>query len=55
MTFGDELLRHIAHNLRSVIRLPDTLARLGGDEFMIIDLPSDQPADLIARTSATRI
>jgi diguanylate cyclase len=54
---GDELLRHIAHNLRSAIRLPDTLARLGGDEFMIIatDLPSDQPADLIARTSATRI
>jgi diguanylate cyclase (GGDEF)-like protein len=54
---GDELLRHIAHNLRGAIRLPDTLARLGGDEFMIIatDLPSDQPADLIARTSATRI
>ena len=54
---GDELLRHIAQNLRSAIRLPDTLARLGGDEFIIIatDLPSDQPADLIARTSATRI
>jgi diguanylate cyclase len=54
---GDELLRHIAHNLRGAIRLPDTLARLGGDEFIIIatDLPSDQPADLIARTSATRI
>jgi diguanylate cyclase (GGDEF)-like protein len=54
---GDELLRHIAHNLRSAIRLPDTLARLGGDEFMIIatDLPSDQPADLIARVSANRI
>jgi diguanylate cyclase (GGDEF)-like protein len=54
---GDELLRHIAQNLRGAIRVPDTLARLGGDEFMIIatDLPSDQPADLIARTSATRI
>jgi diguanylate cyclase len=54
---GDELLRHIAHNLRGAIRVPDTLARLGGDEFMIIatDLPSDQPADLIARVSATRI
>jgi diguanylate cyclase (GGDEF)-like protein len=54
---GDELLRHIAHNLRGAIRVPDTLARLGGDEFMIIatDLPSDQPADLIAKVSATRI
>ena len=54
---GDELLRHIAHNLRSAIRVPDTLARLGGDEFMIIatDLPINQPADLIARASATRI
>jgi diguanylate cyclase (GGDEF)-like protein len=54
---GTELLRHIAHNLRGAIRVPDTLARLGGDEFMIIatDLPIDQPADLIARTSATRI
>ncbi|MCU1251697.1 MAG: hypothetical protein JWQ49_4726 [Edaphobacter sp.] len=54
---GDELLRHISHNLRSAIRIPDTLARLGGDEFIIIatDLPGDQPADLIARVSATRI
>jgi diguanylate cyclase (GGDEF)-like protein len=54
---GDELLRHIAHNLRSAIRTPDTLARLGGDEFIIIatDLPSDQPSDLIASMSAARI
>jgi diguanylate cyclase len=54
---GDELLRHIAHNLRSAIRTPDTLARLGGDEFIIIatDLPSDQPSDLIASISAASI
>ena len=54
---GDELLRHIGHNLRSAIRAPDTLARLGGDEFIIIatDLPSDQPVNIIADTSATRI
>jgi diguanylate cyclase (GGDEF)-like protein len=54
---GDELLRHIAYNLRSVIRPADTLARLGGDEFIIIatDLPSDQPVNLIADSSAARI
>src|SRR5258705_4717842 len=54
---GDELLRHIAHNLRSAIRLPDTLARLGGDEFIIIapDLPSAQPVDLLARVSRNLI
>jgi diguanylate cyclase (GGDEF)-like protein len=54
---GDELLRHIAQNLRSAIPPPDTLARLGGDEFIIIatDLPSDQPVNVIAASSAARI
>ena len=55
---GDELLRHISHNLRGAIRAPDTLARLGGDEFIIVatDLPNDQVAgDLIAKRSAARI
>lgn len=54
---GDELLRHIAQNLRGAIRPPDTLARLGGDEFIIIatDLPSDQPVNVIAETTAERI
>jgi diguanylate cyclase (GGDEF)-like protein len=54
---GDELLRHIGHNLRGAIRAPDTLARLGGDEFIIIatDLPSDQPVEVIAESTATRI
>jgi diguanylate cyclase len=54
---GDELLRHIAQNLRSAIRPPDTLARLGGDEFMIIatDLPSGQPVADIVESSSSRI
>jgi diguanylate cyclase len=54
---GDELLQHIAQNLRGAIRPPDTLARLGGDEFIIIatNLPSDQPVNVIAEASAARI
>jgi diguanylate cyclase (GGDEF)-like protein len=54
---GDELLRHIAHSLRSAIRPPDILARLGGDEFIIVatDLPSDQPVMEIAEGSRARI
>ncbi len=54
---GDELLQHIAHNLRSCIRPPDTLARLGGDEFIIIatDLPSNQPVMELAANSAARV
>lgn len=54
---GDQLLQRISINLRHVIRAPDTLARLGGDEFIIIatDLPSDQPADLLATRSIARI
>lgn len=54
---GDQLLQRISINLRNVIRAPDTLARLGGDEFIIIatDLPSDQPAELIASRSLARI
>ena len=54
---GDELLQHVARNLRHSIRVPDTLARLGGDEFIIIatDLPADQPPNLIADRSRERI
>ena len=54
---GDELLRHIAQNLRGAIRVAGYLARLGGDEFIIIatDLPSNQPSEVIAKTSAARI
>jgi len=33
---GDELLKHIATSMKSVIREDDLVARLGGDEFVIV-------------------
>lgn len=35
-TAGDELLRHLAHVLKTQVRENDTLARLGGDEFGVL-------------------
>ena len=54
---GDELLQHIAENLRGAIRPPDTLARLGGDEFIILatDLPVIQRIEAIAEAGEVRI
>jgi diguanylate cyclase (GGDEF)-like protein len=33
---GDELLKHVARRLKSIVRDCDTLARMGGDEFTLI-------------------
>ncbi len=38
---GDELIRHHAGRIASIIRSCDTLARLGGDEFVIIQTDTD--------------
>ena len=38
---GDELIRHNAARIATMIRSGDTLARLGGDEFVIIQTDTD--------------
>ncbi|MCA1935370.1 putative bifunctional diguanylate cyclase/phosphodiesterase [Asticcacaulis sp.] len=38
---GDELIRHSAQKIGSMIRAGDTLARLGGDVFVIIQTDTD--------------
>ncbi|WP_168800147.1 sensor domain-containing diguanylate cyclase [Methylophaga sp. SB9B] len=40
---GDEILKHTANHLLSILRQTDTLARLGGDEFAVL-LPETSPA-----------
>ncbi len=35
-TAGDELLAHIAEQLKTALRSEDTLARIGGDEFAVL-------------------
>ena len=49
---GDELLRHIAVQIRQHIRKSDTLARIGGDEFVLLasDLSSAEEAKVVAQT-----
>ncbi len=38
---GDELIRHNAAKIATMIRSSDTLARLGGDEFVIVQTDTD--------------
>lgn len=40
---GDELLRHVAARMQSVVRDGDVLARLGGDEFALLQIPALEP------------
>ena len=42
---GDELLKQVAHRLRSCLRETDLIARLGGDEFAIVQTGLQEPKD----------
>ncbi len=55
---GDQVLQHVAAQLKSSLRAVDTVARLGGDEFLIIipELSSDlDEAKARARDIATML
>jgi diguanylate cyclase (GGDEF)-like protein len=54
---GDELLRVVAHRLRSVLKDTDTVARLGGDEFVIVlpQLANPEAAGRIAERVMTEL
>ncbi|TWI52692.1 diguanylate cyclase (GGDEF)-like protein [Pseudomonas duriflava] len=53
---GDELLRVVAHRLRSALREQDMSARLGGDEFCVLAHVSDsQEAAQLAQRILTKM
>lgn len=49
---GDEILKSVAHALRSSVRKEDVVARIGGDEFVIMPfgLKSEEDAAILANT-----
>jgi putative two-component system response regulator len=47
--FGDEVLKHFAHQLAEGVRADDVVARVGGDEFLLFLKSPANPASLVER------
>ena len=52
---GDEMLRHLAGSLASVLRDADTVARIGGDEFAVLLVDSDAAGACQVAEKLTRV
>ena len=51
--FGDEVLKEIAHRLRSKLRIYDSVGRYGGEEFLLV-LPGCDVVNTIVRADELR-
>jgi diguanylate cyclase len=54
---GDQLLQHVANQIKLLLRKSDLVARLGGDEFAVLldDIPNEEHAIVVVQRLQERI
>ncbi len=54
---GDQLLQHVANQIKQLLRKSDLVARLGGDEFAVLldDIPNEEHAIIVVQRLQERI